>query len=251
MSDQIAKMRADRDAMGHELMDGLETGVVNEVIERDDGYIGGLETRGYYAEFADWPVIEQEAMTCLRPGRVLDLGCGAGRVELYLQQQGFEVTGIDNSPLAVEVCRLRGVKDARLLSITQVGPQLGRFDNILMMGNNWGLMASMKRARWLLRKFYKLTSPQARIIAHSSDVYNTTNPVHLAYHAWNRMRGRMSGQIRMRVRTGIHRSPWFDYLMVSKDEMVEILTGTGWQIHRYIDSDGPGYIAVIEKINRI
>jgi SAM-dependent methyltransferase len=250
MSELTAKLRADHDAMGHELMDALETGEVTEIIERDDGYIDGRVTRTYFADFADWPVIDQAAVSCLVPGRVLDLGCGAGRAALYLQEQGVEVLGIDNSPLAVEVCRLRGVREARLLSITRVGAQLGMFDNILMLGNNWGLMGSFKRARWLLRKFYRMTTPGARIIAQSNDIYNTTNPLHLAYQAWNRERERMSGQIRMRVCTGLHRSPWFDYLMVSKDEMQDILSGTGWQVHGFIDSEGPSYIAIIEKKDR-
>jgi SAM-dependent methyltransferase len=248
MTDQIAKLRADHDAMGHELIDGLETGEVTEMIERDDGYLDGRVALEYFADFADWPVFEQEAMSCLVPGRVLDIGCGAGRAELYLQQQGVEVVGIDNSPLAVEVCRLRGVKDARLCSITRVGPHLGSFDNILMLGNNWGLMGSFKRARWLLRKFYQMTSPGARIIAQSNDIYRTTNPAHLAYQAWNRQRGRMAGQIRFRLWNGLHRSPWMDYLMVSQDEMKMILSGTGWMVQHFIESEGSGYIAIIEKV---
>jgi len=58
----------------------------------------------------------------------------------------------------------------------------------------------------------------------------------------------MSGQIRMRVCYQMYRSPWFDYLMVSKDEMKEILEGTGWHVERFIDSPGPSYVAVIGKV---
>jgi hypothetical protein len=57
----------------------------------------------------------------------------------------------------------------------------------------------------------------------------------------------MAGQVRMRVRYQTYCTPWFDYLLVSKDEMRKILAGTGWRIGRFFDSDGPGYIAVIEK----
>lgn len=247
MSDQLAQYRADHDAMGHELLDGLKDEEVFEIVEREDGYIDGGATRMYYARYEDWWPVEREAISCLVPGRVLDLGCGAGRVELYLQERGIEVVGIDISPLAIEVCRRRGVKDARLLSITQVGPQLGRFDNIVMFGNNWGLMGSFRQARWLLRRFHAITTPQARIIASTTDIYKTDNPIHLAYQAWNRERRRMSGQIRIRIRHGIHTSPWFNYLMVSMDEMSYILQGTGWQVERFIDSDGPNYFAVIKK----
>ena len=47
-------------------------------------------------------------------GRVLDLGCGAGRVGLHLQSRGHDVVGIDVSPLAVEIAGQRGLADVRL-----------------------------------------------------------------------------------------------------------------------------------------
>lgn len=38
----------------------------------------------------------------IQPCRVLELGCGTGTNSVWLAQQGFEVTGIDLAPLAVE-----------------------------------------------------------------------------------------------------------------------------------------------------
>ena len=73
-----------------------------------------------------------------------------------------------------------------------------------------------------------MTSSKGRIVAMSSDTYRTDNPDHLAYHARNRERGRMSGQLRLRVRYKKYAMPWFDYLIVSKVEMESILEGTGW-----------------------
>ncbi len=250
MSEQIKQFKRDRDAYGHEIMDYLETGDSIEIIERDDGFMDAAAHVGvYFADFANWNPCEQEAMQYLLPGRSLDLGSGAGRVELYLQSRGMEAVGIDNSPLAVEVCRRRGVVDARVMSITQVSREkLGLFSNILMLGNNWGLMGSYKRAKWLLRKFYHMTTPEARIIAETNDVYKTDNPIHLAYQAYNRERGRMSGQIGLRVLRGHARSDWFDYLMVSKEEMCDILDGTGWKVMKFIDSPESVYVAVIEKV---
>lgn len=248
MSDQIAAYKKDRDAFGHMLKDYHAGHPVLEIIEREDGYIDASDhAKIYFSAFEDWRPDEQEAMRRLVPGRALDLGCGAGRTALYLQGQGYEVVGIDISPLAIEVCRQRGVKDARILSITQAGAGLGQFDNILMMGNNWGLLGSRGRAKWLLRRFYKMTSPSAKIIATSNDIYQIDSDIHLAYHAYNRERGRMSGQIRLRVCYGVWRSEWFDYLMVSRAEMEEILSGTGWRVNEYIEPSGPLYVAVIGK----
>jgi hypothetical protein len=42
------------------------------------------------------------------------------------------------------------------------------------------------------------------------------------------------------------KTPWFDYLMVSEEELAELITGTGWQLSRTIPSDDT-YVAVIDK----
>jgi 2-polyprenyl-3-methyl-5-hydroxy-6-metoxy-1,4-benzoquinol methylase len=165
-----------------------------------------------------------------------------------LQKHGHEVVGIDASPLAIKVCRQRGVKDVRVLPITQVSRALGRFDTILMMGNNFGLFGSRLRARWLLRRLHALTSPGARIVAESINVYQTKDPDHLRYQRFNRRRGRMSGQLRLRVRYRRYYTPWFNYLIVSPQEMKAILTGTGWRVKRFLKSAGFLYVAVLEKL---
>jgi SAM-dependent methyltransferase len=43
----------------------------------------------------------------LSPGRTLEVGCGTGTDALYLTQHGFDVIGVDISPLAVERARAK------------------------------------------------------------------------------------------------------------------------------------------------
>jgi hypothetical protein len=57
------------------------------------------------------------------------------------------------------------------------------------------------------------------------------------------------GQVRIRVRYREFVGGWFDYMLVSKDEIRDILEGTNWKLSRTIDSGGPDYVAVIEKIS--
>src|SRR2546423_13547329 len=111
-------------------------------------------------------------------------------------------------------------------------------------------MGNRQRARWLLRQFHGLSSASAEILATSNDIYQTDSPYHLAYHARNRERGRMAGQIRMRERYLVHRSEWFDYLMVSRDEMAEIAAGTGWRVLRFLDSAGAGFVGGVGEGGR-
>ncbi len=42
-----------------------------------------------------------------KPGRALDLGCGTGVFSVWLAQQGYEVTGLDFIPRAIEMSKER------------------------------------------------------------------------------------------------------------------------------------------------
>ena len=241
-------LRDNQDAYGHELLAHLDGIPATEIIERDDGFVDTSSgPAAYFADADTWTDWERQAMTYVR-GRVLDIGSGAGRHALYLQDRRHDVVCIDNSPLALEVCRRRGVKDTRPCPITQVGPQLGMFDTILMWGNNFGLLASRKQAPRLLKRFARITTPDGRIVAQTNNPYATTDPAHLAYHERNRKRGRMPGQIRLRVRYNAYCTPWFDYLMVSPEEMAEIVAETPWRIGHILGEPAKGgYAAVLEK----
>jgi SAM-dependent methyltransferase len=46
----------------------------------------------------------------LGPGLALDLACGPGRNSLYLAAQGWRVTAVDGSPLAIEILRERALE---------------------------------------------------------------------------------------------------------------------------------------------
>jgi len=234
------------DAYGRAAYDHFMGKPACEIVERDDGWIapsGG--PAGYLSEFGSWPPRQKEAMRYAK-GRVLDIGCGAGRHSLHLQQKDHDVLGIDVSPAMIKVCKLRGLKDARVLAATRIGPALGKFDTILMLGNNFGLFGSRKRARWLLGRLSDITNAGARLIAESRDPYQTDVPEHLDYHRRNLKRGRMAGQLRIRIRYGRRKTPWQDYLLVSRDEMEELLEGTGWAVKRFLDG-GAEYVAIVEK----
>lgn len=229
------------DAFGRWCIDAVEgrtTG--NEIVERDDGFIA-VSTFDYLAPVRRWKAVERRALRYAR-GRVLDVGCGAGRVALELQARGRHVVAVDPSPGAVEVARRRGVRDVRLMRLEDVDGSIGHFDTVLMYGNNFGLLASRSKARRLLRKLRPLTD---RIVAGSNDPYRTDDPAHLAYRERNRRRGRMAGQLRLRVRYRDLTDPWFEYLLASPDEMTDIVDGTGWRIHRFVRDEGTYFVAVL------
>jgi SAM-dependent methyltransferase len=241
---------ADRDAFGREMW-AFFTGDGDpfEIVERDDGYVTAApSTAGYFADVRRWPARQRQAIRFARGSRALDVGCGAGRVALHLQARGFEVTAIDSSPLAIRTSRMRGVRDARVLPFQNISRlSRERFDTVLMFGNNFGLFGSYTRAKMLLRTLRTITGDDAVLVAESLDPHATHDRAHLRYQRSNRRRGRMSGQIRIRVRFRDCVGPWFDYLLVSPDEMKHVLDGTGWKARRIIRDESAAYVAIIDK----
>lgn len=235
------------DAYGEMILASLDNPDILEIVERDDGTImaSRFGPAYYLAPYPKWPGRQRRALRFAR-GRILDVGAGGGRIPLHFQQKGNDVVAIDASPGTIEACRRRGVRDARVMRIEDVDASLGVFDTVVMFGNNLGLLASPTKAPRILRRLARVTSERARIIAEGTDPYSTDDPGHLAYHERNRQRGRMGGQLRIRIRFRDIASPWFDYLFLSRRELEEILEGTGWRLIRMIEDDGP-YVAVIEK----
>jgi SAM-dependent methyltransferase len=238
------------DAYGQLLLAALEGEDVVEIVEREDGFIDAsvMGPKLYLAPFRRWPSHHRRAMRYAK-GRVLDVGAGAGRVSLHLQERGQDVVAIDNSPGAIAVCRRRGVRDARVLAFDAVDESLGTFNTIVLFGNNFGLFGTPTKAKQLLRRLHRMTSNDARLIVESRDVERRGGadaPWHRRYRERNIARGRLPGQIRIRVRFHDVIGPWMNYPMVSPDQLREILAGTRWQVVHVFDSDDT-YVAIIEK----
>lgn len=228
------------DAFGMALIDYLEGTRRAMIVERDDGYIEPEQlTTLYFAGWDGWLEADRLAAAHAR-GSILDVGCGAGRFLLHFKARGHATLGVDVSPGALEVCRRRGAGPVKACSVTQVSENLGRFGTIIMMGNNLGLLGNRRRARWLLRRFAAVTGPSGRILFTVVNPYATENPYHLAYHKRNRARGRMAGQLRLRIRYANHKGDWFDYLFVSPGELAELASGTGWQLSEVFGDPSAG-----------
>ena len=234
------------DVHGHTMWDAWKGGSSFDVVERDDGFIDTFDGSSYLAGFDEWPEIERKAVRLVK-GRVVDLGCGAGRVAIHLQRKGFDVVGLDISPLALKVCRRRGLRKVKLGSVQDLRFPRNSFDTAILFGNNFGLLGTRVKAKRVLRRLHQTISQGGLILAETFDPYDTEDPVHLAYHRLNRKRGRLPGQIRMRVRYKQYTTPWFDWLLVSKFEMKTLVQRTGFKVTGSLDSDGPRYIGILQN----
>ena len=235
---------SNQDAFGHLLKEHLAGRRVFEVVERDDGCVFTGDPAFYFAPFRAWWSQERRAMRSVR-GRVLDLGCGTGRVGLHAQSRGHEVVGIDVSPLAVEIARERGLVDVRLGTLESAVRDDERFDTILLLGNNLGLLGGERQGRRLLRELARVAGQRGRILAGSYDPYVGASELARRYHGRNRERGRMGGVERLRIRYRQYATPWYDVLSASREEVRELVLGTGWSVSRFVD-EGAGYVAVLD-----
>lgn len=141
----------------------------NAVIETFSS-IGGwdeLPVNYLYRTFDKMPNIEQTALK-MASGTVLDLGCGAGSHSLYLQKEGHSVKSIDISKGAIEVCKLRGLKNAEVLNLWDLNND--KFDSILSLMNGAGICGSVDKIPDFLNHLVSLLNPGGQILIDSSDI---------------------------------------------------------------------------------
>jgi SAM-dependent methyltransferase len=237
------------DVFGRALLDWSNGGTTPEVVERDDGFFDvGAGPEVYLSGLRGWPLAERQAMRLVR-GRVLDVGCGAGRVSLHLQQRGFDVVGLDASPLACEAARNRGVTEVWCQPLERLGSSLASFDSVVLFGNNFGLFATPQGARRRLSEWAKRAKPSARIFVESTNAYFGGAPsMDRGYYRRNLERGLLPGQARFRYHYGGEVGSWFDWLFVSRAELRAIVRGTGWRVGEVVGTGvSEPYVAILER----
>ncbi len=225
-----------------------ETGRVTLHVEREDGYRDTEDLGWYLTNYAGFPKYEKQALKYAR-GRVLDIGCGAGRHALVLQRRGLQVTAIDRSPRVIELAQTRGVKDARITDACGKLPfRAGEFDTVVLFGKNLGICGTPAKFQRMLRELHRVTSKRARILG-TTRMPNTTDPAHRRYLTENCKRGRAIGQIRLRLEMDGRRGPWFDLLLLSPTDLLQLAAKEGWELAHVFAPDGfeQGYSVVMEK----
>jgi len=120
-----------------------------------------------FRNFSEMPILEQKALQ-LCHGKVLDIGCGAGSHSLYLQENGLQVTALDNSKGAIETCKLRGLKNCIYSDIYEYEHK--KFDTLLLLMNGIGIVGSLKKLDYFFEHLKKLLRPEGQILLDSSDL---------------------------------------------------------------------------------
>jgi RimJ/RimL family protein N-acetyltransferase len=183
-------------------------------LEVEGGGVGdAMHPAWFFREFDEWDSWEQALLAEARRSPALDLGAGAGRASLWLQRQGVESTAIDSSAGAVEVCRERGVGDARLGDV--IDPPADKpWRLILMLCGNLGLGGSPEGTRRLLRRLAEVAAPDATLVGDTVDA----GPP----------------EIRLRIRYRGVVTPWWRQHNIPVGDVPALVDGTGWVLERHV-----------------
>lgn len=121
-----------------------------------------------FRSYNEMPKLEQKALQ-LASGKTLDVGCGAGSHSLSLQNdRNLVVTSIDISEKAIETCKLRGVKKAKVENVLDFDGE--KFDTIILLMNGVGIFGKLENCNTYLSKLKSLLNPGGQILLDSSDI---------------------------------------------------------------------------------
>lgn len=106
------------------------------------------------------------------PGRLLDLGCGTGRLLLAAAHAGHQPVGVDLSPAMLAVAREKGRLAGRALNLLQanlthlscLAP--ASFDHAACLFSTLGMIAGEEWRRRALAEVHRLLRPGGRFVLH-------------------------------------------------------------------------------------
>jgi len=133
------------------------------------------------AYFVDHPLFDADARALderfQTPGRLIDLGCGAGRHALRFASRGFDVAAVDLSRAMLEVVG-RKAREAgtSLLTVEANLCDLGCFpsdcfDYALSMFSTLGMIRGREPRRRALRETYRVLRPGGRLALHAHNIW--------------------------------------------------------------------------------
>jgi SAM-dependent methyltransferase len=133
------------------------------------------------AYFADHPLFDADAAAVDRrfatPGRLIDLGCGAGRHAVRFASRGFEVVAVDLSRAMLEIAGRKAEQAGdSLLAVQSNLCDLGcfpdaSFDYALSMFSTLGMIRGREPRRRALREAFRVLRPGGRLALHAHNLW--------------------------------------------------------------------------------
>jgi SAM-dependent methyltransferase len=197
---------------------------------------------GYDASLAGTPLSSLDEQFVLRhcpePGRLVDLGCGTGRLLVALARRGYWVVGVDLSPEMLAVARAKAAAEdlpvhllrANLTELDALAP--ASFDYAACLFSTLGMVLPAAMRRRAAAHAFRLLRPGGRLILHVHNRwFNARDP---AGRAWLlkdllglRGPGLERGDRAMPVHQGI---AGLTLHLFTRREAVALLTDAGFRV---------------------
>jgi ubiquinone/menaquinone biosynthesis C-methylase UbiE len=132
--------------------------------------------RGYDASLAGTPLFDLDQRFverhCPRPGRLLDLGCGTGRLLLAFARRGYRVLGVDLSPEMLAVARAKA--DEAGVAVALVRANLAQldgladasFDYAACLFSTLGMVLGRGQRERVVAHTFRVLRPGGRFVLH-------------------------------------------------------------------------------------
>jgi SAM-dependent methyltransferase len=143
----------------------------------------GEMVAGYDAQMAACPLARRDVAFCERafpaPGRLLDLGCGTGRLCARFARKGYECVGADLSPEML--AKARANADAAGVSVEWVSANLvdldgladASFDYAACLFSTLGMVRGEDNRRAAVGSVRRVLKPGGRFVLHAHNRYFT------------------------------------------------------------------------------
>lgn len=208
---------------------------------RTDGVSFTIETEEYFTLKGSLAELDALALDRCR-GRILDVGAGAGRHALALQEMGRDVVAIDLSPICVALCKERGVREVRTFDVMTLNStdQLGRFDTIFFGMQTIGVAGGVVALGKLLKRLRNCLTATGELIVDSSALRE-------AWEGDEEDGAPSRGEIVLSTRYRGWRGECFPWVYLAEKDLADVAKGAGFEMETLGRVESGEYLAVLRR----
>ncbi|MGB3776184.1 MAG: class I SAM-dependent methyltransferase [Leeuwenhoekiella sp.] len=236
-------IQAENDVFGAALLDfyngkeNIEITVHSSLTEDDTIPVSYL-----FRDYNGMPKLERLALEKAK-GKILDIGACSGSHALYLQEKGLDITALDSSPGAIEVCKKRGLVKTVCEDILNYDND--HFDTLILMMNGTGIFETIGRSGTYLRKLHKMLNSGGQVLIDATDINYMFEEEDGSY--WVDLNRDYYGEVRFQLSYNNKKSAFFDWLYLDFDNLKQLALNAGFTINLLSEGPDHTYLAQLVK----
>jgi 2-polyprenyl-3-methyl-5-hydroxy-6-metoxy-1,4-benzoquinol methylase len=226
---------------GQAILDYFEGNHRNNLISVDElGRRTEVPVRLFFREFEEFPNWEKNALDLCR-GKVLDIGGGAGRHSLVLQERGMAVCAIDVVQDCVTVMKRRGVRDAHCADVLEFNG--GPFDTLLGVMNGLTIVERLEKLPAFLQSIRRLIDHGGQFLVDSTDLRCSADTEFRTLAATKASAGKYFGELTAHLEYKDKRGPLLQELFVDPATLREAAIHARWDCEIILSQENGRYLA--------